>query len=223
MRIVVASCSAIYTGRGDTKLGKAVRAIMFKGDGCISIHNDKSNKPLNYMGKGNTFTEIIEDDVVVWYFDTRKESLRIDMHEIFSDTSFEIDEEDPGLVRDGTEDHLQAWLADHPEALGPGFKTIQREYQTGDGPVDLLVEDADGIPVAVEVKRVAMIGAADQASRYRAALVEQEGFENVRAMVAALDVRPNTEKLATKRNIECITLPENWRDNAVVIHQEEIE
>lgn len=212
MRIVVAACSAIYTGRGDTKLAPAVRAIMFKDDGSISIHNDKSNKPLNYMGKGNVFTEFFEEDAMIWYFDTRKESLKIEMHHIVSDTEFELDLEDPGLVRDGTEDHLQAWLAENTHVLGNGFTLVDREYQTGDGPVDLLVLDADGNPVAVEVKRVAMLGAVDQASRYIAALQEKEGYQNTRGMVAALDIRPNTTKLADKRGVECFVLPEDWKE-----------
>lgn len=216
MRIVIASCSAIYTGRGDTKLKQATRAIMFKDDGSISIHNDKSNKPLNYMGKGNVFTETIEDDVVIWTFDTRKESLEIQMHEIISDTAFDLDLDDPGLIRDGTEDHLQEWLADNTEVLGAGYTLVKREYDTGAGPIDLLVLDELGRPVGVEVKRVAMLGSVDQATRYLTALQEIEGFEDVRVMVAGLDIRPNTIKLAEKRHVQCFTLPENWKDTARV-------
>ena len=187
---------------------------MFKDDGSISIHNDQSNKPLNYMGKGNVFTELVEEDKVTWIFDTRKESLRITMHEIISDTSFGLDLEDAGLERDGTESHLQAWLAENVEVFGKGFTLVSREYPTGAGPVDLLIRDKKGNPIAVEVKRVAMLGAADQAHRYRESLKELEGFENVRSMVAGVDIRPNTIKLATKRDIECFIVPANWRDTA---------
>ena len=213
MRIVVAACSAIYTGRGDTQLVRAIRAIMFKDDGSISIHNDQSNKPLNYMGKGNVFSEVVIGSEMVWTFDTRKESLRIHMYEIISDTDFSLTLDDAGLVRDGTEDQLQAWLAENPEALGEGFTLVSREYQTGDGPVDLLVLDKLGNPIAVEVKRTAMISAVDQASRYLGGLKDTEGFENVRSMIAALDIRPNTLKLAEKRGVECITLPSTWRES----------
>jgi RecB family endonuclease NucS len=213
MRIVIASCSAIYTGRGDTELAEAVRAIIFKDDGSISIHNDKSNKPLNYMGKDNVFTESIENGLLSWYFDTRKESLRIDMHQIISDTAYALELDGPGLVRDGTEDHLQAWLSDNTEVLGNGFTLVSREYQTGAGPVDLLVRDTEGNPVVVEVKRVAMLGSVDQALRYRNSLQEVEGFEKTRGIVAALDIRPNTFKLAEKRGIECIELPPTWKNS----------
>lgn len=210
MRIVVASCSVIYAGRGDTRLNQAVRAIIIKDDGAVSIHNDKSNKPLNYMGKGNKFSEETVDDLTVWLFDTSKENLRVTLHEVISDTNFDITTDDEGLIRDGTESHLQAWLADNPEAVGEGFKFIQREFPTGAGAVDLLMHDADNNPVAVEVKRVAMPTSVYQAIRYVDALKDQEGFENVTGLVVAVDLRPNMVKLAERRGIQAVKVPDNW-------------
>ena len=212
MRIIIASCSVIYSGRGDTKLSEAVRAIIIKNDGAISIHNDKSNKPLNYMGKGNVLTEDVVDGCLTWYFDARQESLQVRLHEIISDTKFALVEEDEGLVRDGTENHLQAWLAENPTVLGEGFTFVQREFATGAGAVDLLMYDAEGNPVAVEVKRIAMPTSVYQAIRYVDALKDQEGFENVKGMVVALDLRPNMVKLADKRNIQTVEVPSNWND-----------
>ena len=212
MRIVIASCSAVYTGRGDTTLAAGVRAIIFKDDGSISIHNDKSNKPLNYMGKDNVLTETLVNGLLLWSFDTRKESLQITLHNVISDTNFELHQDDAGLVRDGTENQLQAWLADNPEQLGEGFTLVSREYPTGAGPVDLLCLDKDGNAVAVEVKRVAMLGAVDQANRYVESLRNVGDFKDVRGMVAALDIRPNTVKLAERKSVECVTLPKEWRE-----------
>lgn len=212
MRIVVANCSAVYTGRGDTKLKPGIRAILFKEDGAISIHNDAGNKPLNYMGKGNIFTESYEDGVLVWQFDTRKENLTILMHHVLSDTGFEMDLDDEGLIRDGTEVHLQEWLAANPEVLGEGLTLVGREYQTGDGPVDLLMRDDNGEHIAVEVKRVAMLGSVDQIGRYVNALMDDENFGYVRGMIAALDVRPKTQQLADKRGVTCITVDSAWKE-----------
>jgi RecB family endonuclease NucS len=212
MRMVIASCSVTYTGRGDTQLTRATRAIFLKTDGAVSIHSDFGNKPLNYMGKGNVHSEaFMEDGTLVWSFDTRKESIQIVLHEVYTDSEHRLEEVEPGLTRDGTEDQLQAWLAEHPEALGEGYTTVQREYPTGAGPVDLLVQDANGTPVAVEVKRVAMIDAVDQVSRYVEALLTEQGFREVRGIVAALDVRPKTRLLLQKRGFEWVTLPAHWR------------
>lgn len=170
MKVIIADCSAIYTGRGDTSLPRGVRAILLKRDGSVSLHNDVGNKPLNYM-KNATFSEDVNvDDEIVWMFDSRRESLTITVHHQMMSTDVPLMDNDPGLVRDGTEDHLQEWLAENPHILGDGWHIVSREFETGNGPVDLLALDADNAPVAVEVKRVAMLPAVDQVRRYLDAL-----------------------------------------------------
>lgn len=214
MRLIVASCSATYSGRGDTQLRQRTRAIIIKNDGSIAIHNDASNKPLNYMGKGSVYTDSTDDKgnrtIVI---ESRKENLTITLHEVITDTGFELDLEDEGLIRDGAEEHLQAWIAEHPECLGEGYALIQREYPTGSGPVDLMMTDGEGKPVAVEVKRVAMLGTVYQVLRYVDALNQESEHEDVRGVIAALDIRPKTAELAAKRGIECITLPVDWNNS----------
>lgn len=210
MRIIIAKCSAIYTGRGDTKLNAAVRAIIIKSDGAVSIHNDLGNKPLNYMGKGNIFTESIDDGLLTWSFETRKENLTLTLEEVFSDSDHILVVEDEGLIRDGTENQLQLWLSENPHALGEGYTVVQREFNTGSGPVDLLAQDASGNYVAVEVKRTAMLNSVSQVKRYVDALQEMPGFEGARGMIAALDIRPNTLKLAEKRGIDCVSVENAW-------------
>lgn len=212
MRIVVAVCSVIYAGRGDTTLAPAARAIIIKDDGAISIHNDKSNKPLNYMGKGNKLTITNHEEHTLWSFDSSKESLQVTLHEVISDTDFQLDiENSPELIREGTESQLQAWLAEHPEALGRGFTFVQREFQTGVGPVDLLLEDENGKPVLVEVKRTASSSSVYQIKKYLDSAQEMPGFEAVRGMIAAVDIRPRTSALSLRRDIECVVIPANWR------------
>ena len=50
MRLVVARCSVVYTGRLGARLPEARRLIMLKDDGSIAIHADaKAYKPLNWM------------------------------------------------------------------------------------------------------------------------------------------------------------------------------
>lgn len=222
MRVVIADCSAIYSGRGDTSLCQARRAIIIKEDGSVSIHNDAGNKPLNYM-KCATLVESVDTlGAPVWTFDARHESLSITLHDILSDTASTLVANDEGLVRDGTEDHLQEWIANHPEVLGEGYTLVRREFPTGNGPVDLLVLDAEGKPVAVEVKRVAMLGAVDQVRRYVEALkadvdpdsvdADIPDFHETTGIIAALDVRPRTQELADKRGFRTVTIPPTWRN-----------
>ncbi|MDR0482522.1 MAG: endonuclease NucS [Cellulomonadaceae bacterium] len=50
MRVVVAECSAVYSGRLGATLPRATRVIMVKADGSVLLHSDGgSYKPLNWM------------------------------------------------------------------------------------------------------------------------------------------------------------------------------
>lgn len=212
MRVIIASCSVVYTGRGDTTLAQAVRAIIIKDDGSISIHNDKSNKPLNYMGLKNVHTITEHDEFTLWAFDTTKESLQVQIHEMISDTDFSLEPGEVELVRDGTEKHLQAWLAENPEVIGEGLRFLEREFQTNAGPVDLLLENAQGKKILCEVKRTASSNAVYQIKKYLDSAREIDGFEDAEGMIVALDVRPKTVALADKRGIECVTVPADWKN-----------
>ena len=46
--LIVASCSAVYSGRLDTSLPEALRLIMIKADGSVLLHADAGGyRPLN--------------------------------------------------------------------------------------------------------------------------------------------------------------------------------
>jgi hypothetical protein len=48
MRLLIARCEVIYTGRLSTVLPEAVRLLMFKDDGSFLVHDDAGGyKPLN--------------------------------------------------------------------------------------------------------------------------------------------------------------------------------
>lgn len=201
MQVIIAHCSVTYAGRGDTLLGAATRAIIIKSDGSVSVHNDLSNKPLNYMGAGNIHTVTVnEAGEEVWSFDLRKENLTVTLHEVVSRVGEVPLDTEEKLTRDGTEAHLQAWLAENPEQLGAGFELVQREFRTTAGAVDILAVDPEGRYVAVEVKRVAMLPAVDQTRRYVEALRPELG-EDTYGLLVALDVRPKTRELADKRGL----------------------
>lgn len=207
MRIVVADCSAVYTGRGDTVLPRGRRVLIMKEDGSVSIHNEHGNKPLNYMKKA-TFSK--NEEKSVWAFDANRESLIITIHDLIADTYFSMDEENIGLERDGTESHLQEWLSLNPTQFGENVTLVQREFNTGDGPVDILcVDDVAQELLVIEVKRVAMMPSVDQVRRYVEAILttEPDGIEaykgyRVRGIIAALDIRPKTYAMAEKRGME---------------------
>ncbi|HEY7224954.1 MAG TPA: endonuclease NucS [Micromonosporaceae bacterium] len=203
MRLVVARCSVEYVGRLTAHLPAAVRLVMVKADGSVSIHaDDRAYKPLNWMSPPCR----IEEAPGVWRVVNRAgEELRITLEEIFHDSSHELGV-DPGLVKDGVEAHLQELLAAAPQILGEGFTLVRREYPTAIGPVDLLCRDASGATVAVEVKRRGEIDGVEQLSRYLELLGRDPLLAPVAGILAAQEIKPQARVLATDRGIRCVTL-----------------
>lgn len=207
VRLIVADCSVTYIGRGSTHLPSALRLIMWKASGHVSVFADAGHGPLNWTGSRYAFAEATSDTgETVWTFATAKEQLEIVLHQVFDDRSIDLADSEPGLERRWREADLQAWLSTHVEQVfGPGWRLVGREYPTGAGPVDLALLDAEGALVAVEVKRNATsMGAVDQVLRYAGALsaVGDPGDPPVRGMVVALGVRPRVRAYAEAHRIQ---------------------
>jgi RecB family endonuclease NucS len=50
MRLVVARCEVVYTGRLTATLPDALRLLVFKADGSVLVHDDAGGyKPLNWI------------------------------------------------------------------------------------------------------------------------------------------------------------------------------
>lgn len=221
MRIIVARVTAIYSGRGETVLPMGKRAVIIKDDNSVSIHNDKSIKPLNYMKEAVIQESINDNGEKVLLFDANREYLQVTLHEVYSEfSSVLMNNNEPGLERDGTENHLQEWLYNNPWVFGENYTSIAREYATGNGPVDLLITTPEGIPIAVEVKRTATMNAIDQVRRYVEALkthTDEElpgtDFTKTQGIVTALDIRPKvyTMKTTSTKKIQKVVIPDNWK------------
>jgi RecB family endonuclease NucS len=198
VRLVVARCSVDYEGRLEAHLPEAVRLIMVKADGCVAVHSDGgAYKPLNWMNAPNTRRESPGRWDVV---SAKGERLVITIAEIISDSSFAFGE-DPGLVKDGVEAHLQQLLADNPSTLGSGMTLVRREYQTAIGPIDLVCRARDGQLVAIEVKRRGEIDGVEQLARYVERLRLDSSLGEVRGLFVAQLVKPQARVLAEARGL----------------------
>lgn len=201
MRLLVARCSATYTGRLSSTLTSAVRLIMVKADGCVAIHADVgAYKPLNWMNAPNTLHEQPDRWIVT---NPKGEVLTIELEEVLDDRSVALDTE-RGLILDGVERELQALLAAHPEHLEEGLRCVQREFRTDLGPVDLLCRDRNGRAVAVEVKRIGELDGVEQLSRYLERLERDPLLAPVRGLYAATTITPQARVLAGARGIDCV-------------------
>jgi hypothetical protein len=210
MRLIVARCSAIYSGRLDTILPEALRLIMVKQDGSVLLHADSGGyKPLNWM----TPPTVIEQDgeppetIIVRKRAGRTEDrLEITLAEVLSDVTHDmgLPAGDAGLAKDGVEAHLQELLAQQPHHCGEGLRLVRREWPTDIGPVDLMCRNSDDEWVAVEIKRVATIESVEQITRYLERLRTDPQFASCRGILAAQSIKPQARVLAESRGVACV-------------------
>ncbi len=200
---MIAKCSVDYEGRLSAHLPMATRLIMVKADGCVAVHADGgAYKPLNWMNAPNRLSERDGEWLVT---NPKGEKLIITIAAIVSDTAHELGV-DPGLRKDGVEAHLQELLAAAPRAIGEGFTLIRREFPTEIGPVDLMCRDADGLAVAVEVKRRGEIDGVEQLTRYLEFLNRDPQLRPVRGVFVAQEIKPQAKVLAADRDIACVEI-----------------
>jgi endonuclease len=200
MRLLVARCEVLYTGRLTARLPEAVRLLMFKADGSFLVHDDAGGfRPLNWM----TPPTAVEDEgaqiVVRKRAGKAEDRLEIRLSEVISDVTHDMGES-AALQKDGVERHLQEELAAQPRALGEDLRLVRREWPTDIGPVDLMCKDENGGWVAVEIKRVGTIDAVEQLGRY----LERIELDGCRGILAAQSIKPQARTLAEARGIQCV-------------------
>jgi RecB family endonuclease NucS len=214
MRLVIARCAVDYSGRLSAHLPLATRLLMLKNDGSILVHSDSgSYKPLNWMNPPCTIVveeptaEAAEFGVIeVWKVQQKKteDVLKVSIHEIIADVAHELGD-DPGLIKDGVEAHLQVLLAEQITLVHEQAVLVRREYMTAIGPVDILARDSSG-SIAVELKRRGDIDGVEQLTRYLELMNRDPLLAPVRGVFAAQEIKPQARKLAEDRGIECLVL-----------------
>jgi RecB family endonuclease NucS len=204
VRLIVARCEVVYSGRLNAYLPESTRLLILKADGSVLVHADAGGyKPLNWMTPPTAF-EQDGDTIVVRKRQGRSEDrLEIRLHEVLSDVEHDMGEA-AALEKDGVERDLQLELAAQPGTLGDELRLVRREYPTDIGPVDLMCRDADDAWVAVEIKRVATIDAVEQLCRYLERIRLEPGMEACRGVLAAQVFKPQAVTLAESRAIRCV-------------------
>jgi endonuclease len=207
VRLIVARCEVLYTGRLTATLPDSTRLLVLKADGSVLVHDDAGGyKPLNWMTPPTVVKEEgdpLERLVVRKRAGRSEDRLEIRIHELLSDVSHDMGEA-AALEKDGVERDLQEELARRPEALGEGLRLVRREWPTDIGPVDLMCRDGGGEWVAVEVKRLATIEAVEQLARYLERIRLDPGTARCRGVLAAQRFRPQAVTLAGARGVCCV-------------------
>src|SRR5437868_8336757 len=115
MRLIVARCSARYTGRLSTVLPEATRLMMMKADGTFMVWADgggPSVKPLNWMTPPTVIEERDDGLVIRKRAGASEDRLSISIAEVLSDVSHDMGapDDDAALRKDGVEAQLQELL-----------------------------------------------------------------------------------------------------------------
>jgi RecB family endonuclease NucS len=205
MRLLIARCSVDYSGRLSTHLPEAVRLLMFKPDGGVSVWHDggSSVKPQNWMTPPTVIEESDGLIVVRKHAGSTEDRLDIRIVEVLSDVTHDMGEA-AALEKDGVEADLQVALAAAPEHCGEGFRLVRREWPTDIGPVDLMCRDAQDGWIAVEIKRVGTIDAVEQLTRYLGRIRLDPAMADCRGILAAQVIKPQARTLAQARGIDCV-------------------
>ena len=206
MRLIVARCEVVYTGRLSAVLPEALRLLMVKDDGSVMVHADSGGfKPQNWM----TPPTVIEEEPGLMVVRKRagksEDRLEIRIAEVVSDVTHDMGEA-AALEKEGVERELQELLAEQPDSCAEGLRLVRREWPTDIGPVDLMCrDDGDGF-VAVEIKRVGTIDAVEQLTRYLERICSEPGLSGCRGILAAQTIKPQARALADSRGIACVTV-----------------
>ena len=140
MRIIVADCSAEYSGRLNASLPLAKRVLLIKADNSLLIFSELgSYKPLNWMSAPCSIRDITPDHadddvdtevpqkVIRASADKSNDVLEVTLQHIYSDESYDLGE-DPGLIKDGVEDRTDRTHRQRREARAP---RIPDSHRTG--------------------------------------------------------------------------------------------
>jgi endonuclease len=207
VRLIVARCEVVYTGRLTAVLPESTRLLMFKADGSVLVHADAGGyKPLNWMTPPTAIAvegDPVERIVVSKRAGKSEDRLEIRLVEVLSDVEHEMGEA-AALEKDGVEDDLQEQLAAQPAALGEPLRLVRREWPTDVGPVDLMCRDGEDGWVAVEIKRVATIDAVEQLGRYLERIRLDPILAGCRGVLAAQQFKRQALTLAESRGIRCV-------------------
>ncbi len=201
MRLIVARCEVVYTGRLTAFLPESTRLVMLKDDGSVLVHADAGGyKPLNWMTPPTAIDERDGLLVVRKHAGRSEDRLEIRLVEVLSDVAHDMGEA-AGLEKDGVERDLQLELAARPSALGEELALVRREWPTDIGPVDLMCTSAQGGWVAVEIKRIGTIEAVEQLTRYLERIRLDPAKADCRGILAAQRVKPQARTLAESRGL----------------------
>ena len=223
MITLVGECEIEYDGRASSHLPPGERLVILKPDGTLLVHRDSQRKPVNWQPPGSAHSARLDGDrlIVESVRTSPHEEIEIAFETVAQVSLLELDDA-PDLALEGSEEDLRQRILEDPDVLEDGFKAMATERETTAGAIDIYGEDANGTPVAVELKR-RRVGpdAVGQLNRYVEALERNRPGRSVRGILVAPSVTDRAERLLTSENLEFVSLMPDEVETSLPTHLSE--
>ena len=219
MLTVFGPCRVEYEGRAASSLSLGRRLVILKPDGAALVHTDEGREPVNWQPPGSRHRATVADGrlAVRSVRSSPDEELRVAFDRVERLAAYPVTGR-RGVAVVGTESDLRDRVLREPSLIEPGFEPVATERQTDAGAVDVFGRDADGRPVAVELKR-RRVGpdAVGQLARYVASLERADDVADPRGVLVAPSVTDRAADLLAEEGLEHVALdpPEAPLDAAV--------
>jgi RecB family endonuclease NucS len=210
---IVACCKVIYEGRAVSKLDFGERIILIKADGSFLIHQDRKVEPVNWQPPKSISRVLIKDNklFIESFRRTPKERIEVEIKKVhFGNYALIEDYEELQIA--GYEKDMGDMIMKEPNMIEKGFKTINREYSTENGFIDILGKDKYGNLMIIELKsRKAGVNAVKQLKRYLTAFKNEENgylkdtgleMKKVRGILVAPSISEEAKELMEEESIE---------------------
>ncbi|HIH09129.1 MAG TPA: DUF91 domain-containing protein [Candidatus Diapherotrites archaeon] len=202
MITIFGHCCADYNGRATSRLAQGKRLVLIKGDGSVSIHQNRLVRPTNYMVNTKIACEIGEGCLILKANKKKPdESLTINFTEICEIKCYDMEITDD-LRLSGSERDLNDLLMQDLSMIEPGLVPINQQQHFRKGVADIVAQDRDGHFVVIELKRrQADFASVTQLSRYMKEVEKLKGIKT-RGILLAPDIRKNARELLEQLGLE---------------------
>jgi RecB family endonuclease NucS len=202
--IIYGRCSVEYEGRGASRLGPGDRVVIVKPDGAVLVHRPTGYSPVNWQPDSKTISvEESQGGLVLRSVRSRPhETLTVLFHNVYAVLVLGEMEDTAEFIEYVDESEIRDYLYEHPEEIEQGLRPLAKEKPIGNGYADIYAVDSKGLPVVIEVKRVAAgPDAVRQLHRYVETL-KKDSKTRVRGILAAPSITKEALALLTSLGLE---------------------
>ena len=186
-------CEVIYDGRAYSILEEGNYLVISKGDGSIQIHGGTNIQPRNYQGAKSKLE--LRGHLLISR--NKKETITIAISKIINITYLGYWSEAEINIKRTEQELVDKLFRNWGNYIDGEFETIEKEYPTEYGPVDLVGIETNMTYHVVEAKRRrGTVADCTQLKRYLEALANHTGL--VKGYLAAPQIGDNAAKYLEK-------------------------